>query len=139
MPHLLRTIITDEGFHFTNIWWKSDFTNHFTHPSLSSYEGYNKICYKNDFEICYNIRRLVGFEKFSLKTKFPSFSLHIIHQHHHCVNTEISPNLLVWKFCGKAQFPHQKIRWNLVILRSVHCSGSQLKDFREIRLKFACK
>ena len=21
-------------------------------------------------------------------------------------NTEISPNFLVWKFCGKAQFPH---------------------------------
>ena len=25
-------------------------------------------------------------------------------------NTVISPNLLVWKYCGKAQFPHQEIR-----------------------------
>ena len=50
--------------------------------------------------------------------------------HQHCKNTVISPNFLVWKFCGKAQFPHsfgrnyaetvpfhkistpQEIRWN---------------------------
>ena len=24
----------------------------------------------------------------------------------HCKNTVISPNFLVWKFCGNAQFPH---------------------------------
>ena len=27
-------------------------------------------------------------------------------------NTVISPDFLVWKFCGKAQFPHQEIRRN---------------------------
>ena len=25
-------------------------------------------------------------------------------------NNVISPDFLVWKFCGKAQFPHEKIR-----------------------------
>ena len=47
-------------------------------------------------------------------------------------NTIISPNFLVWKFCGMAQFPHnmpklcislkfpaQKIRWNYGIFHSV--------------------
>ena len=42
-------------------------------------------------------------------------------------NTVISPNFLVWKFCGKAQFrklrfsvrlPHQEIRWNYGVLCS---------------------
>ena len=33
-------------------------------------------------------------------------------------NAVISPNFLVWEFCGKAQFPHQKIRRNHGILRS---------------------
>ena len=56
---------------------------------------------------------------------------------HTAKNTVISPNFLVWKFCGKAQFrespetmqkqclstkfPHQNIRWNYSILRSVIC------------------
>ena len=54
-------------------------------------------------------------------------------------NTVVSPNFLVWKFCGKAQFlhnfgrftqnyaetvpfhkiPHHEIRWNYGIFRSV--------------------
>ena len=36
----------------------------------------------------------------------------------HCVNTVFSPNLLVWKYCGKAQFLHQEIRLNCDILSS---------------------
>ena len=58
-------------------------------------------------------------------------------------NTVISPNLLVWKFCGKVQFPlrklclstkfsHQKIRWNYGIFRSdrygYKYSGKQLEN-----------
>ena len=35
------------------------------------------------------------------------------------LNATISPYFLVWKFCGKAQFPHQKIRRNCGILRSI--------------------
>ena len=34
-------------------------------------------------------------------------------------NTVISPDFLVWKFCGKAQFPHHKIRSNYGIFRCV--------------------
>ena len=41
--------------------------------------------------------------------------------------TIISPNFLVWKFYGKAQFPHQEIRWNFGILRSVKLSVVKLK------------
>ena len=26
--------------------------------------------------------------------------------YYHCANTVISPNFMVWKFCGKVQFPH---------------------------------
>ena len=33
-------------------------------------------------------------------------------------NTVILPDFLVWKFCGKAQLPHQEIRWNYGIFRS---------------------
>ena len=33
-------------------------------------------------------------------------------------STVISPNFLVWKYCGKAQFPHQEISWNYGIFRS---------------------
>ena len=33
-------------------------------------------------------------------------------------STKISPNFLVWKFCGNAQFPHQDIRQDLGIFRS---------------------
>ena len=35
-------------------------------------------------------------------------------------NTIISPNFLVWKFCGKAQFPQQEIRWNYDFFGSVY-------------------
>ena len=45
-----------------------------------------------------------------------SFSKLLIYFKHNHVNTAkntvISPNFLVWKFCGNAQFPHQEIRWN---------------------------
>ena len=57
-------------------------------------------------------------------------------------NTVVSPDFLVWKFCGKAKFPHsfgdspetmqklclsakflhQEIRWNNGIFRSVWCN-----------------
>ena len=35
-------------------------------------------------------------------------------------NSVIPPNFLVWKLCGKAQFPQQEIRWNHGIFRSVY-------------------
>ena len=44
----------------------------------------------------------------------------------HCVNIVISPNFLVWKICGKAQFPHsfgmicQKLCDNCAFLRNFH-------------------
>ena len=33
-------------------------------------------------------------------------------------NTVNSPDFLVWKFCGDAQFPYQETRWNYGILGS---------------------
>ena len=47
-------------------------------------------------------------------------------------NTVISPNFLVWKFCGKAQFSHQEITWNYGILRSVSYTFS----FRFTKIRY---
>ena len=52
------------------------------------------------------------------------------HETYTTENTVISADFLVWKFCGKAQFPHsfgriaiiphQEIRWSHGIFCSVH-------------------
>ena len=42
---------------------------------------------------------------------------------HTAKNTVISSDFLVWKFCGKTQFPHQEIMWNCGIFRSVKVCG----------------
>ena len=35
-------------------------------------------------------------------------------------NTIISPNFLVWKFCGKAQFPHSEKHWEKIIIDTIN-------------------
>ena len=45
----------------------------------------------------------------------------------HCVKYRKIPNFLVWKFCGKAQFPHSFGRWcgNFVERHSGNCAFPQ--------------
>ena len=58
----------------------------------------------------------------------------------HCENTVISPNSLVWKFCGNSsktmrklclstKFPHQEIKWNYSIFRSVIYFGNTFRKW----------
>ena len=49
-----------------------------------------------------NLRLIIASENKSLFLKiFQSFTAN---------NTAVSPNFLMWKFCGKVQNPHQEIR-----------------------------
>ena len=82
------------------------------------------------------LKKLKGERIFKLMSSFVNDTLRKISVT--AKNTVISPNLLVWKFCGKVQFPlsfrrfarnseelclstkfsHQEIRWNYGIFRS---------------------
>ena len=49
----------------------------------------------------------------------------------HCVNTEISPNFLVWKLCLSIKFLLQEIRWNFGILhRDIYTELSSNKSLK---------
>ena len=61
-------------------------------------------------------------------------------------NTLISPDFLVWKFCGKAQFPHSfgQIAQNYaetVPFRNISTPGNRVKwrYFRSVLLKYPLK
>ena len=48
-------------------------------------------------------------------------------------NTIISPNFLVWKFCGKAQFPHSEKYWEKIIIDTIN--WRKLSPARKIHCK----
>ena len=52
-------------------------------------------------------------------------------------NTVITPNFLVWKFCGKAQFPHSFGRFaNYAFPQNVHTRKSgEITVFFALRVK----
>ena len=56
----------------------------------------------------------------------------LICQSVHCKNTVISPDFLVWKFCGKAQFPYSFGQFvlnfaEIVLFRKISTPGYQVK------------
>ena len=54
----------------------------------------------------------------------------------HCKNTIISPNFLLWKFCGKAQFPHSFGRF-AVYENCVFPQNFHTRNIGEITVFFA--
>ena len=56
-----------------------------------------------DLKLCIRINEMI-----SKKVAFLRYSLNMTNYK----NTVISPNFVVWDFCGKTQFPHPEIRWN---------------------------
>ena len=62
-------------------------------------------------------------------------------------NTVISPNFLMWKFCGRAQFPHSfgqfvfKEKKNVVFIRNFPCISKKKKNIskaKRMKLCFGC-
>ena len=61
--------------------------------------------------------------------------------HPHCIalrkNTAISPDFLVWKFCGKAQFPHSFGRFALNYEETAFPQNFYTRKSGEIMVSFA--
>ena len=52
----------------------------------------------------------------------------------HCVKCRNFTNFLVWKLCLSTKFPHQEIRWNYGILRSVCNCIIKIKMNKKIKI-----
>ena len=64
-----------------------------------------------------------------------------ISRHSHCENSVISPNFLVWKFCGKAHFPHSfglfaRNYEETVFFHKISTPGSQVKLRKFLQCNF---